>query len=331
MALVSLGYFLTTNLFRRYTGKGSHQMVNQLLVTFDTEDFVNVRSVEALHLILNLLHKYNLRSLFFLTGHFAERLRFFPEIRGLLQSHEIGYHSTCHSIRPNIFEYTDLNSYQDAYNISLKRETSHINPNTGNVEGKGGIEVLREIFPQKKVEAFRAPGFSWSPPHLDALVSLGIKYDFSTSLSSVPVRYKEVTFYPYPTLIDWKDTFSYYENLLRSLLNSEVTVLDFHPNKFVNKDYWDLFFPNPAPPKSTMQTKYLLLKFEALLNVIRFMRNCKLIETTPKLARSERELDVLKVNIDDVFREIALWPAAQFNCRPKYLRSQLQEFFCCEH
>lgn len=307
------------------------QMVNQLLMTFDTEDFANARSVEALYLILHLLHKYGLRSLFFLTGHFAERLRFFPEIRDLLQSHEIGYHSTCHSIRPNIFEYTDLKSYQDAYKISLKRETSHINPYTGNVEGKGGIEVLREIFPRKKVEAFRAPGFSWSPPHLDALASLGIKYDFSANLSSIPVRYKEVTFYPYPTLIDWKDTFSYYENLLRSVLNSEVTVLDFHPDKFVNKDHWDLFFPNPAPPKSMMQTKYLLLKFEALLNAIRLLRNCKLTETTPRLAEPERELNVLKVDIDDVFKEIASWPATQFNYKPRHLRSHLQQFFCCNH
>lgn len=307
------------------------QMVNQLLMSFDTEDFENARSVEALHFILRLLHKYSLRSLFFLTGHFAERLRFFPEVIDLLQSHEIGYHSTCHSIRPNIFEYTDVESYQDAYKVSLKRETSHINSCTGDVEGKGGIEVLRDIFPRKKVEAFRAPGFSWSPPHLEALASLGIKYDFSTNLSSIPVCYKEITFYPPPTLIDWRDTFSYYQRLLRSVLSSEVTILDFHPDLFVNKAHWDLFFPNHAPQKSMMQTRVLLLKFEALLNAIRLLRNCKLTEATPRLAKPEGELDVSRINIDDVFKEIALWPATQFNYTPRHLRSHLQEYFCCNH
>jgi hypothetical protein len=304
-------------------------MVNRLLMTFDTEDFANARSVQALYLILRLLHKYSLRSLFFITGHFAEKLRLFPYVRDLLQNHEIAYHSTCHSARPNIFEYTDLKSYQDAYVVSLKRETSHINPYTGDLEGKGGIEVLKELFPQKTVEAFRAPGFSWSPPHLDALASLGIKYDFSTNLSGVPVRYKGITFYPRPALIDWKDTFSYYECLLRSVLNSEVTILDFHPDLFVNKDHWDLFFPEPAPQKSMTETNRLLLKFEALLNVIRLLRNCRLTETAPRLAKSERELDVLGVDIDGVYEEIALWPVTQFNYEPKHLRSHLQQFFCC--
>lgn len=305
------------------------QMVTQLLMTFDTEDFVNARSVEVLRLILRLLHKYSLRSLFFLTGHFAERLRLFPKVRDLLQSHEIGYHSTCHSVRPNIFEYTDLRSYKDAYKVSLARETSHINPHTGDVEGKGGIEVLREIFPRKNVEAFRAPGFSWSPPHLEALASLGIKYDFSTSLSNIPVRYKEITFYPPPRLVDWRDTLSYYERLLHSVLSSEVTVLDFHPDQFVNKDHWDLFYPKLAPQKSMIQTKYLLLKFEALLNAIRLLRNCKFTETTPRLAVSEVNLDVSRVDIDKVLREIALWPVTQFNYKPRHLRSHLQQFFCC--
>ena len=304
-------------------------MVNQLLVTFDTEDFVNAGSMRVLNAILGLLRRYNFKSIFFLTGHFAEKLRFFPEIRDLLQSHEIGYHSTSHSIRPNIFEYTDLMSYQDAYTVSLNREASHINPYTGEIEGKGGIKVLKEMFSQKKVEAFRTPGFSWSPPHLDALASLGIRYDFSTNLSCIPFRYRGMTFYPFPTLIDWKDTLSYYQDLFHSILKNEVTVLDFHPDLFANKSHWDLFFPDSAPEKSTMETRYLLLKFEALLNVLRLLRKCGLAEMTPRLTESKRELDVSKINVDTVFEEIVSWPVTQFNYKPRHLRSHLEQFFCC--
>jgi len=265
--------------------------------------------------------------LFFVTGHLAEKLGSFPEILDMLQAHEIGYHSTCHSVRPNIFEYTDLKSYQDARVISEKRETAHINPLTGEIEGRGGIEVLRDLFPQKKIEAFRAPGFSWSPPHLEALASLGIKYDFSTNLSENLVRYKGITFYPFPILIDWKGILNYCKDLLYSVLTERITVLLFHPNLFVNQNYWDLFFPEPAPKRTAIHAKCLLLKFEVLLKVIKLLQKFKLIEASPELRDSRTELDASKIDVDNVFRQIVSWPMAQFNYEQRFLRSHLLEFF----
>jgi peptidoglycan/xylan/chitin deacetylase (PgdA/CDA1 family) len=290
---------------------------------------INSRSIAALYAILNILKKHNVKALFFITGHFAEKLRSFSGILDMLQAHEIGYHSTCHSVRPNIFEYTDLINYQDAYEISLKRETAHINAMSGEVEGRGGIEVLRDLFPGKKIETFRAPGFSWSPPHLEALASVGFKYDFSTNLSLIPVHYKGITFYPMPTLIDWKATPNYYKDLLSSVLTERITVLDFHPNRFVNQNHWDLFFPNPAPQLSVTQTKLLLLRFEALLTVITLLQKSKLTETSPKLKESKTELGISEVDVEKVLKQIALWPLSQFNYKPRYLRSHLSAFFNC--
>lgn len=304
------------------------KVVNQLFLTFDVEDSVNIRSIGALHFILKLLRRHNVKALFFITGHVAEKLCFFPEILDLFDAHEIGYHSTCHSVRPNIFEYTDLKSYRDAYAISLKRETAHINPLSGEIEGRGGFEVLKDLFPRKKVEAFRAPGFSWSPPHLEALASLGVKYDFSTDLSGVPVRYKGITFYPFPTLIDWI-TASNCKDLFYSMLTEKVTVALFHPNLFVNMNYWDLFFPDSAPQRTRMKTKYLLLKFEALLKAIKLLQKFKLIETSPALKESKTGLDPSKVDVERVFENIVSWPTTQFRYKPRYLRSHLLRFFNC--
>lgn len=253
----------------------------------------------------------------------------FPEILDRLQVHEIGYHSTCHSIRPNIFEYTDLESYQDAYAISLKRETAHVDPLSGEIEGRGGIEVLRDSFPQRKIEAFRAPGFSWSPPHLEALASLGIKYDFSTNLSRVPVRYKGITFYPLPVLIDWKDTPTYYKDFLYSVLTEAITLLDFHPNLFVNQNYWDMFFPKPAPQRTIIQTKYLLLKFEALSRAIKLLQKSKLVEVSPELKESRIELNTSKIDVENTYKKIVSWPIKQFNYKPRFLRLHLLQFFGC--
>lgn len=128
--------------------------------------------MSALHHILELLQKYDVKTLFFITGHMAEKMRDFPKILDLIKDHEIGYHSSAHSVHPTIVEYTDVENYDIARQISLKRETSHINPLTGECEGKGGIILLKALFPKKEIISFRAPGFCWSPPHLEALKDL---------------------------------------------------------------------------------------------------------------------------------------------------------------
>lgn len=83
----------------------------------------------------------------------AEKLENFPNIVQLLNEHEIGYHSSSHSVRPTIFEFTDIQDYEKAYQISLERETSHINPLTGKIEGKGGIHSVKNLFPKKQIIA----------------------------------------------------------------------------------------------------------------------------------------------------------------------------------
>lgn len=211
---------------------------HKLYLTFDVEDFINDRSLDALERILKLLNKRHLKGLFFITGHMAEKLARLPQIVDSLDEHEIGYHSTSHSVHPTVFEYTDVGDYQEAYHTSLSREVAHINPLSGAIEGRGGIEALRDLFPHKKMESFRAPGFSWSPPHLEALTHLGVKYDFSTNISDIPVEYRGITFFPFPLFIDSVPLRSF----LRSVMRKKVTVVDFHPNFFVNEDWWDSIF-----------------------------------------------------------------------------------------
>jgi hypothetical protein len=274
--------------------------------------------MEALHSILRL---------FFITGHAAERLGSSSEILDLFRGHEVGYHSTSHSVRPNIFEYTDLESYRDAYLISIRRETAHIDPLSGEIDGEGGIKTLRKLFSQKKIEAFRAPGFSWSPPHLEALRSLGFRYDFSADLLPYPVIHKGITFYPFPVLINWKDTVNYYKDFFRFVLSREVSVLDFHPDLFVNQNYWDSFFPKKAPQKSPSQTTHLLLRFESLLKTIQYLRKGKFIEVIPKPRESKIRLDITGVNLKSVLKRMNFAPVTQFNYNPRFLRNHTLQFF----
>ena len=206
--------------------------MRRLLLTFDTENFMSEYSVQGLQLLLEKLEKLDLRGLFFITGQMAEKLKGYQNIVDLLKEHEIGYHSSSHSVHPTIFEFTDVESYKTAYQKSLIRETSHINPLSGEIEGKGGISVLHDLFPKNRIVSYRAPGYCWSPPHTEMLRDLGIKFDFSSRISPVPVCFKGLTFYPFPAVLQWCGNFSNHSDLLKCLLRHEIGIAAFHPYDF---------------------------------------------------------------------------------------------------
>ena len=311
------------------------ELPNRLYLTFDVEDFINDRSLDALYHVLKFLAQCRQKALFFITGHMAEKLSRFPRIVDLLEEHEIGYHSTSHSVHPNIFEYTDIESYEDAYQTSLSREVAHINPLSGTIEGRGGIETLRDVFSSKRIEAFRAPGFSWSPPHLEAVRQLGIKYDFSTNISKPPIKYRGINFFPFPSFIDSVPL----RGLLRSVMKKEVAVLDFHPNFIVNKYWWDsAFFSSRNPektsgvsPRTANQVRNMFRKFAKLLRTIQLLKKLKIVDSRGELEESEIELDLTKISITKVYSKITLWPMKQFNYKPRFISSHLSHFFECTH
>jgi peptidoglycan/xylan/chitin deacetylase (PgdA/CDA1 family) len=289
-------------------------------------------SIPALHKILENLKKRDLKALFFITGHMAEKLYNFPIIVDLLNEHQIGYHTSSHSVHPTIFEFTDVKNYEEAYKTSLQRETAHINPLTGEVEGQGGIHALRNLFPTKQIVAFRAPGHCWSPPHLEALKSLGISYDFSTNLSLQPISYKDLTFYPYPMIGHWQGTPSEYRLLLISLRHS-TTVLTIHPSLLVNQHEWDLIYwkSNPnrlsqPPARSHAETVSLFHRFDLLLRQIRNLQKMHFIEVTPALKKPKKTLSPTRIDAEKCYQTSMRWATKQ-KYKPKFLHYHFLKFF----
>lgn len=298
------------------------------------EDFINTNSIKAIRIILEMLRKYRLKAIFFITGHMAEKLSNFPEILELLKIHEIGYHSSSHSVRPTIPEYTDVEDYYEAYLISLERETAHINPLTGKMEGKGGIDSVRDLFHPKKITAYRAPGNSWSPPHLEALVDLGIKFDFSSSITSTPVHYRGITFYPNTFTQHWKGGLSDYQSLLYATLKYNVSVFDLHPTLYVNQNMWDSTYyeGNPrtllkTPEIPLKEVRSLFVRLELLLKQINLLRNAKLIEVNPALSTPARDLVMSENDVQKCYEASIRWPEIFFNYKPKFIRAHFYKFF----
>lgn len=307
----------------------------KLLLTFDVEDFINQNAIFALNHILKILQKYGLEAVFFITGHMAEKISRYPQIVEMLKNHEIGFHSSGHSVHPTIPEYTDVQSYKKAYEIALERETSHINPLTGEIEEEGGICFLQELFYYKKIQAFRAPGMCWTPPCLEALHSLGIKYDFSTNLTlSEPVFYKGITFYPFTVTQHWNGTTYEYKHLLHSIIKNKVTVLDLHPSLFVNQIEWDSIYykGNPkiistVPQKPQNESKLLFRNFELLIKRIRLLQNVRIIDTTPSFNTQNKSLTLTTQQVNDCYKASMQWAIKYFNHHPTFIRNHFHKFF----
>lgn len=294
---------------------------------------MNERSITALQIILEILNRCELTGLFFLTGHMSEKLASYRKILNLLGKHQIGYHSSSHSVRPTILEYTDTADYDKAFLESFRRESSHINPLTGEVEGRGGIHILRGLFPRMQIKAFRAPDYCWSPPHLEALKHLGIEYDFSTKLSLEPVSYKGITFYPYPIWHNWNGR-STDLGLFRSIISKGTTVLNFHDWNFVNEMAWnrDYIRGNPkelhiVSPRDCEERRKLFMTFESFLRKIQALRKRDLIEVTPQLQKSSTYLSVDRINLAEVCYDMASWYKKQYHYEPKYLGQHFTKFF----
>lgn len=317
------------------------ELHGKVYLTFDVEDPINHSSILALQKVLELLRKAKFRGIFFITGSVAEKLNFHRDILSELSEHEIGYHSSSHSIRPTIFEYTDISDYKEAEKIALKRETSYINPLTGKIEGEGGIITLKKLFPNKRIVSFRAPGFSWSPPHLTALKKLGIEYDFSTNLSPRKVCYKGITFYPFPLLIMPPEgrtlNFLTYSYLFRLAILNETFVVAMHPHSLLNAEPWDSIYwhGNPTKPievkkKNEKQIERCISDFERFLKILGLLHKIKLVEVTPPLEPAQEPLQVNKHVISESYRKAIQWPIKFFNYSPRYLHLHFSEFFGCE-
>lgn len=308
--------------------------MRQILLTFDTEDFINENSIRFLHSLLLCLERHELKALFFITGHMAEKLEGYDEVTNLLKEHEIGFHSSSHSVHPTIFEFTDVESYKEAYETALVRETSHINPLNGQIEGKGGILTVRALFRGKPILAYRAPGFCWSPPHSEALRDLGLIFDFSANIASFPIWYKGLTFYPYYIIRDWRGSLRDYRMFLSSALKRQVSVLCLHPSFFATQYNWDSIYHRGNPERLSMvhprinpESKSTLHSFDLFLRRLKDMEILGLMQITPSLKTATIELMPTNDKVEKTYAHSMRWPRLFFNYEPKFLRSHFHEFF----
>jgi len=305
----------------------------KIFLTFDVEDFINERSVKALHTILLLLEKHRLGALFFITDRMAEKLALHKEVMVLLHDHQIGYHSSSHSVRPTIPEYTDVEDYQQAKAESMRRESSRIDPLTGEVLGEGGIRTLRDVFGGRVLEAHRAPDYCWSPAHLEALRDMGFQYDFSSKIADDPVDFRGITFYPFPIWHNWTGNYLFRDFWL-SLLSRKTVVVNFHDWHFVDAKPWNYFYVNGNPmdyckvgARRPWETRRMFIAFEMFLRNLRLIQSGGFARITPRLERSQINLAAGSVDVGEVYSAVARLYKDIYDYQPAYLCQHFERFF----
>jgi hypothetical protein len=308
--------------------------MNKIYLTYDVEDHINEESFQSLNKILDILKKRKLQAIFFISGDMAEKILQFDDTIKLLEKHKIGYHSSSHSVRPIIPEYTDVPNYQEAFDISLERETSKINKTTGQIEGTGGINFLREAFPNKKIRSFRSPGFCWTPPHLEAMCELGIKYDFSiyNPHPCMPFLYKKINFYPTNLQFDNLRPFSIMA-LTKNALSRKYLNLFSHPNTYVNDDFWDyIYFQGnpqlikPVKKQRARSSSYSFFSLTRFLDMIKLLKKIKKIQVTPEYKEAELHSQFDKNQVDEMYYSSMEW-SRFFNYKPKHQQDHFNNFF----
>ena len=267
----------------------------------------------------------------------AEKISNFPKVIKMLENHDIGYHSSSHSIRPTIPEFTDKKNYEKAYFESIKRETSYINPLTGAVEGPGGIGFLRDLFSKKKIISFRAPGDCWTTPHLEALKELNIQFNFSANNSNTPVIFKKIYFYPQSFTQIWNGDISDYKVFIASILKNKFSVFDLHPWWIVNSKSWDFIYWKNNPeqlfktePRSSNKVRSLINRLELFFKILSLLKKRKFIEVTPKLVTNDTFMNVNEDLYEYFNYEKSIsWVRKYFYYEPKYLKRHFNKYFLC--
>ena len=312
--------------------------LRKVILTFDVEglppkeDYFDNTSASYVTEILDLLEEKAFKGIFFLTGIVAERIRKYPDIVKRLSSHEIGYHSSSHG-RPTIIEYTDIDSYEKAIDVSLNRETSRINSETGQILGKGGILALRETFPKNEIRCFRAPFLAWSPPHLEALKRLNVKFDFSSDIFNYPTSFRGITFFPYPipidgvvrTIVHKPPGDLFLKTITGTILQREVTVLLMHPSNLCVKNLFS--GSNETKIAGKIRTKFVISFLRLLLNRLHFLQSINLINVVSLPNTNWFPPHLRTYDIERICRTSVREVKNIFGYNPRFIFSHFKHFF----
>jgi hypothetical protein len=150
-----------------------------LILWFDTEDYLLPASDDAVKRLAELLSQRNIRATFKVVGEKARVLekRGRADVIAALRKHDIGYHSNFHSVHPAPAEYLADCGLLDGVAEFVRRE-------------KQGAADVRRIFGRETLACYGQPGSSWASQAIVALPEIGVNPVYVDEGSQVGLRSK---------------------------------------------------------------------------------------------------------------------------------------------
>lgn len=147
--------------------------MTEVIFTFDTEDYTNPGSDEAVLRLAEILREEKVRASFNIVAALAEALvaRGRQDIVEALRCHEINYHTYRHSWHPVPVEFSDTADWDGPYRRLIEQEAP-------------GIEIVKKVFQRDRLYASVPPGNCVTAQGLFAYAEMGLP----VCVSSFPMR-----------------------------------------------------------------------------------------------------------------------------------------------
>jgi hypothetical protein len=158
-----LAFFCASLLARVYAAGEVAVPRIDVILWFDTEDYLLPADDDACLRLADMLLKRDIRATFKVVGEKARVLeaRGRKDVIAALRKHDIGYHANFHSVHPTPTEYLAECGLLDGMAEFARREG-------------GGAADVRRIFGVPTLSCYGQPGSSWGPQTHAALKDIGI-------------------------------------------------------------------------------------------------------------------------------------------------------------
>ena len=208
---------------------------------FDTEDFIQPRSSDAIRDMANVLASEGVRGHFAMVGYLGKKLvdwrRF--DVIDALKAHHVGTQTLYHSLHPNITEYTDIEDFDAAYVRAMDEESR-------------GIGMLMAATGKEKMWCSVLPGNGNTIVGLYLYADLGIPffgggtgmYEDRTKCGDIWYCNQRHLNYAYSLHLEsfLPDQPPKIDAKLDELAKQQVVTFYMHPHMAVCKKHWDWVF-----------------------------------------------------------------------------------------
>jgi hypothetical protein len=303
-----------------------------VILWFDTEDYLLPASDDAAKRVADMLTKRNIRATFKVVGEKARTLerRGRHDVIAALKKHDIGFHSDFHSVHPTPSEYLADSGFLDGVAEFARRE------------GDGAADV-RRILGVPTLACYGQPGSSWAAQAVAALKQIGVApsgvpcyvdegthiglnqkpfwYAGALNVYHLGANYTRMELHNPAAVEPAKKKVSAISDRLARQDGGGLISIFYHPCEWVHREFWDgVNFArgrNPpreewkAPPqRSVEETEAAFERFGEYIDHIRAIPGARFVTASdlPTIysdsvradGATERELDELAKRIRNV-------------------------------